>query len=418
MPITLRPHQQRALDAMQDNLCGQIIVPTGGGKTFIMVQDALRRMQNATKPMVITVIAPRILLANQLCDDFFQGLNGNVECVFGHVHSGETHFWSSTKPAKISQFVKLKDTNNVHIVLFTTYNSLRRLNEIGLKVDVAYFDEAHNSVRRDFFDEVAGLDAQNYYYFTATPRHSRKAWGRGMNNNMVYGEVIMNVPAPELVNNGSILPPTVVPYEIDIERQKGNNAAESDRHMLLNVIDDLDADQGQKVLVAAPSSKVMWGLLTKTPILHEMRSRGYDVLHITSKYGAYINDKKVNREVFFDTFNAWGKDPNRKFVIFHYSILSEGINVHGLTHTILLRNLQIVEMAQTIGRVIRLNKDDTADIQSGKIEAGNFAMYRKPTGFVTVPVFKNYGVHTIKRLQMIVDTIFVKGLPAISTNND
>ena len=43
-------------------------------------------------------------------------------------------------------------------------------------------------------------------YFTATPRVSRRH-NRGMNNAEVYGPIIENVPAPELINNGSIIPP-------------------------------------------------------------------------------------------------------------------------------------------------------------------------------------------------------------------
>jgi hypothetical protein len=204
-----------------------------------------------------------------------------------------------------------------------------------------------------------------------------------------------------------------VTHEVDFERQKGLSAASDDAQTLLDIIDDLDEHTGSKVLVAAPNSKVLWEAISKTALLDNLAERGYDVLHITSKYGAYVNRKKVNREQFFDTFNAWGKDPDRKFVIFHYSILSEGINVHGLTHTVLMRNLNVVEMAQTIGRVIRLNHEDAQDIATGKIPAGQFNLYRKPTGFVTVPVFKNYGKKTQARLDDLIQTIFVEGLPAI-----
>ena len=80
----------------------------------------------------------------------------------------------------------------------------------------------------------------------------------------------------------------------------------------------------------------------------------------------------------------------------------------------MLRQLDIIEMAQTIGRVIRMNRDDAADIAAGKLTAGNVSMYRKSTGYVTVPVFKNYGAPTIKRLQKIVNTVFVDGMPATS----
>ena len=122
-----------------------------------------------------------------------------------------------------------------------------------------------------------------------------------------------------------------------------------------------------------------------------------------------MNKTKVSREVFFDTLTQYGKDENKKFLLFHYSILSEGINVPGLTHCILLRNLPLIEMAQTIGRVIRLHIDDIKDIQSGKIPAGQCQLYRKSTGFVTVPVHKNHGGAVAKRLQRVVDAIFKEG---------
>ena len=58
---------------------GQIIVPTGGGKTFIMIQHA-KKLLNTTdmylnRPKHIVVVAPRILLAQQLCDNFMEQIN-------------------------------------------------------------------------------------------------------------------------------------------------------------------------------------------------------------------------------------------------------------------------------------------------------------------------------------------------------
>jgi hypothetical protein len=122
----------------------------------------------------------------------------------------------------------------------------------------------------------------------------------------------------------------------------------------------------------------------------------------------------VNREVFFDTLTAYGKDPSKKFVLFHYSILSEGINCPGLTQCILLRNLNIVEMAQTVGRVIRMSQTDIKAIQAGTLAPGDLANYTKAYGFVTVPTFGKRNAHTVKRLQSVVDAIFVKGVPPTS----
>ena len=64
-----------------------------------------------------------------------------------HVHSGETHFYSTTKPEKIKTWV---NNSTKHIIIFTTYHSLKRVVESDITIDTAYFDEAHNSVTRSF----------------------------------------------------------------------------------------------------------------------------------------------------------------------------------------------------------------------------------------------------------------------------
>ena len=410
MTITLRPHQQRALDAMATASKGQIIVPTGGGKTIIMIQDCIRQLNNSA---TIVVVAPRILLANQLCDEFMQFVDTKSVHVC-HAHSGETQYFSSTKPDKIALFNNTARAAGESCIIFTTYHSLPKVIDSGISIDCAYFDEAHNSVAKQFFIGTAATSmvADRCYFFTATPRISRRH-DRSMGNQDVYGGIICNVPAPELIEQGHILRPTVVPFETDFQRDK-KNAHDVDADTVIGVIDSLDEDKSAKILVAVPSSRILGNMVSKTTMLMQLQERGYDVMHVTSKFGAIINGVKVSREKFFDTLTAWGKEDGRKFVIFHYSILSEGINVPGLTHTVLLRNLNVVEMAQTIGRVIRLDKDDAARLKCGKMQACDWAMYNKPTGFVTVPVHKTYGAQVIKRLQNVVDAIFVKGIPPLS----
>ena len=401
--MKLRLHQSRVLDAMNQHKIGQIVIPTGGGKTLCMIMNLLQRfVQNPGQ--VAVVVAPRILLAEQLSAEFLEFItSANVM----HVHSGETHHYSSTKSDKIAEWVvNHADTNRI---IFTTYHSLGRVVDAGVDIDVAYFDEAHNSTQKKHFIATAAvsLSADSKYFFTATPKHHTNPGANGMNNFEIYGKIIETVRAQELIETGCIIPPQVDTYKVDITRDK-RTAAEADRNMIVDILDNIEHDN-PKVLVAAPSTKVMWNMLTNSDILKELEDRGYGILHITSKHGAYVNRTKVNREKFFDTLTEWGKDKSKKFVLLHYSILSEGINVPGLTHTILLRNLPVIEMAQTIGRVIRLDKRDAADIAAGKIPAGKLEMYRKRTGFVTVPVFTNYGKQTEKRLQAVVDTIFVKG---------
>jgi superfamily II DNA or RNA helicase len=380
---------------------------TGGGKTPTMIFDAIREFSDSV-PQTIVVVAPRIMLAEQLSAEFLEHItNASVM----HVNSGETHHYSTTNPSKIFAW-------NYHVkghkLIFTTYHSLIQIQRSGIDVNTIYFDEAHNSVQRNFFEPTKhfSIRAQRCYFFTATPKHSTVASKPGMNDGSVYGQVICQVSAPELVNGGYILPPQVQVHSMNVHRDK-EFAAERDCMTLLDTI--LNEDNMQKVLVAAPNTKVLMRMFAETEFMTEVQSHGYDVLWITAKYGAFINNQKVGREVFFDTLTKWGKDSEKKFIILHYSILSEGINCPGLTSCVLMRNMDYIAMAQTIGRVIRLHTEDARRLSEGSLIPGQLKNYHKAYGFVHVPVYSNTGITTAKKLQAVVDTIFVQGEPAIST---
>ena len=380
--ITLRPHQQDALEAMLKHDKGQVIIPTGGGKTICMINDAKRQF-DCVGSTTIVVVAPRILLAEQLCKEFLEIIDN---AAVYHVHSGDTEHFSSTKPALIKNWHRQAYRNQL---IFTTYHSLHKVQEAGIKVDTIYFDEAHNSVQRNFFPATEHFSAESdrCYFFTATPKHSLTVFKPGMNDGAVYGQVICNVPAPKLVEQGFILPPKVVVKELPQGDQK-----QSDSKNLLDTIDDNDVD---KILIAARSTKQIVDLISKSNFCAELQVRGYNWMLITSKAGAIINGKKVSREEFFKILNQWGEDDTR-FVIMHHSILSEGINVKGLEAVLFMRNMDYIGISQSIGRVIRLGGA------------------QKTFGLVCVPVADKVGIGTARSVQAVVDTVFQQGEPAIS----
>ena len=151
--MPLRPHQIDALDAMANHSKGQVIVPTGGGKTMCMIEDA-KRVFRTQEVSTIVVVAPRILLAEQLCSEFLETGEFNDVRVM-HVHSGETEHFSSTKVDDIRYHNFLCYESNQ--LIFTTYHSLHRVQESNIVVDTIYFDEAHNSVQRNFIQSCAGF---------------------------------------------------------------------------------------------------------------------------------------------------------------------------------------------------------------------------------------------------------------------
>ena len=383
--MQLRPHQQIGLDALAKYNKGQVIVPTGGGKTLIAIMDAVRRFDSGFKTIV--VVAPRILLADQLSSEFLEHIT-NASVL--HVHSGKTHHYSSTNSHKI----RVWNNNTIgRRIIFTTYHSLHRIQESDIAVDTIYFDEAHNSVQKNFIEPVEhfSMYADRCYFFTATPKHSLTPHKAGMNDEDIFGQVICNVPAPKLVEEGYILPPKVVVKKIDAIDDSRFKYEHECEHVL-STIDDHNTD---KILICAKSTKQITQLVSLTDFVDQLSTRGYSYMYITSKTGAIINGKKVSREEFFNVLNAWGKGDER-FVVLHHSILSEGINVKGLETVLFLRNMDYIGISQTIGRVIRTGKKE------------------KTYGLICVPVCGKVGISTAKKVEAVVCTVFEKGEPAVS----
>ena len=377
----LRNHQNTVIDILSKNRKGQVIVPTGGGKTMCMIEDA--KKVSGT----VVVVAPRILLAEQLSSEFLEILD-NVSVM--HVHSGETTHFSSTKASDVYMW-------DLHTrgdkIIFTTYHSLHRIQESHIHVDTIYFDEAHNGIQKNFIEAVEwfSICASRCYFFTATPKHSNTPMKVGMNDWDIFGEVLINVPAPQLVDEGHILPPKVIIKDIDVV-DDSRFSYEKDCDHILDTIDDIDVD---KVLICARSTKQIVNLISLSDFAYGLTKREYNWLYITAKTGAVINGKKVDRETFFNTLNTWGKGSER-FVVLHHSILSEGINVSGLEAALFLRSMDYVGISQTIGRVIR--KGDES----------------KTYGLVVVPCYDKVGITTSRKVNAVVDTVFNQGQPAIS----
>ena len=373
---------------MWDNNKGQVIIPTGGGKTICMIDDVMTNIEMINHGQTFVVVAPRILLAEQLCKEFLELIDTTHTHVM-HVHSGETSHFSTTKAEKINLFVNTARTAGENVIIFTTYHSLHRVQEADIEVNTIYFDEAHNSVQRNFFPatEHFAADSDRCYFFTATPKHSVTIFKPGMNDSAVYGQVICNVPAPQLVEEGYILPPKVV-----VKQLPQGDFKLTDSENLLETIDDNSLN---KILVAARSTKQIVRLVSQSDFCLQLQQRGYNWMYITSKTGAIINGKKVSRDQFFKILNQWGQDDTR-FVIMHHSILSEGINVKGLEAVLFMRNMDYIGISQSIGRVIRLGGAE------------------KTFGLVCVPVYDKVGISTARSVQAVVDTVFEQGEPAIS----
>lgn len=378
------------------------VAPTSAGKSIMIFANAQRQFQENSNSTIL-IVSPKILLTQQLSEEF-EHFIPNVNII--HVHSGDT------KHTRIVDFLELAyhwETLSGPKAIFTTYHSLHKIVQAELDIDVTYLDEAHHAVNRHFFDSVQKLSqsSNKFYSLTATPKFSQTASRPGNNDSEVFGGKVFNVKAPDLIQDGSILAPKTSVVEISAVRNK-ENAAERDFYTLCDTI--LNEEDMNKVLVVAPSTKVLHKTLYSTSLISELQNNGYEILWITSKYGAFVNGKRVCRSNFLDTLSKYGEDKNKKFVVFHIGILTEGISVPGIQTCIFMRNQNYISTVQSIGRCIRVSSEDSDRIKSGELSPGDFDNYVKPFGKVVIPVYNNrVGIATAQRVQNVVNEIFVKG---------
>jgi len=393
--MKLRPHQERIVESMTTNPKGQVIVPTGGGKTLCMIKDAQREFNSCSwdvflkKPQrkTIVVVSPRILLTQQHCEEFdeFMGLNPMLQSQVLHVHSGDTHHYSTTSSSAIKQWEA--DNYRYNKLIFTTYHSLHRIQEAKINVDSIYFDEAHNSVQRHFFPAVefySSMDNVRCYFFTATPKYNKSVCTPSMDDEEIYGKEIERISARELIKSGYILPPLLVTKELQMTESGRTPVAKECEHLLATIDEYRGLD---KILICARRTTQIVNLVEDTNFCNQLQMRGYNWMYITAKTGAFINGREVDRETFFNTLSAWGKEDDKRFIVLHHSILSEGINVPGLEAALFMRNMNTIAISQTIGRVIRTDNKD------------------KKFGLVVVPIYDKVGISTAKNVTAVVDTI-------------
>ena len=113
-----------------------------------MIEDATEHLKGLTAKTIV-VVAPRILLAEQLSSEFLEVIREKYHHIqVMHVHSGETKHFSTTKVDMIQKWMNFCWGNKI---IFTTYHSLHRLVEADVVVDsfsifiIPYFVEPNVS---------------------------------------------------------------------------------------------------------------------------------------------------------------------------------------------------------------------------------------------------------------------------------
>jgi predicted helicase len=369
----LRPHQQQMSNAMSIHNKGIITCPTGGGKTFVFVNDC-RRFLGSTN--VVVVVAPQLLLSQQLFNEFDKHLS-DIDFIYRQISSeGKTYqrdrknlkFRISVNPQSPTTVVKdIQDTYRIAqkvkkpLILFSTYDSLNRIVSSGIPIDSVYYDEAHNATSLENFNAVKRLSAhsKHNYFFTATPKYtaSRSPESSGMDNKSVYGDFIFNVSFKELVQTGVIVRPWIHLLKSTANTDKMLEVSVN-MQTIQEVVEHYEIEhsdtKSHKILFCTQGTKSINDLIN-SELIEWANAKGYKVLSIDSENGGFVNgETKVSKSKFIKTLNELGEDLNEKLIVLHYSMLGEGIDIKAFTGVVFFRqSMSSIFTTQSVGRVIR-----------------------------------------------------------------
>lgn len=371
--LTLYEHQSEAFEIAKQRITespndarGRVVIPTGGGKTLLEATILDYVIHNNSSTGIHLVLAPRIMLGNQLLSEFkgFLGHTGFRAVAF---HSGEHTAedgvpWkeeATTSPDKVLEVYENAQKLGQELVVFSTYHSCGKLKNILFDTIIA--DESQYCTAEGFNKSFSSLQGRVRVACTATERHTASNNGFGLNNEDLFGSLWYYIAPSKLIERGLIVPPRL--HILHAE-------AEEEHTSIVHQVKEIADAQVGLTTETLEFSKILFAMAGTADVkviednVKELRKEfpEHDIFTITSKSGAIINGKAVKRADFMEILKNC-----ENALIFHYDILSEGIDVDGITGVGIMRNMGLAKLLQTIGRAVRLYKPDPSKKQQAWI---------------------------------------------------
>lgn len=416
----LYDYQVEAVETTNKNDTGIISIFTGGGKTMIassIIATDIINNKNQYKLYVVNL--PRILLSFQLLKDVYTFLNkNNIESRYMFVHSGGkvnekemeeirlnaenplpySDIESTIKVEVIQQMMNKAKSQNLPLIIFSTYNSADKIEIARVKtnseISIIVNDEAHYLVQEQFHDILHILKSKRNYFFTATMSFTPSDKGRGMNNKELYGELLYKKTPLDAILMGKMVRPrlhivtTDGVYNTDDYNKSLNKIIYNSFIQHQDVL--IKTNQSPKLLITTKGTQDIRGFINPqnpSKYYKKLREDNVNIYVISSvnEIGARINNIPVNRTDFLKQLKSDGENPYTKMIVLHYDILAEGIDVSGFTGIMPLRTLSKSKFLQTYGRCARLDKIDRINIDNGAINVDDLSHFRKPYSYVIIP---------------------------------
>jgi superfamily II DNA or RNA helicase len=425
-------YQKEAFDAVNNNTKGIIVMPTGTGKTRIQAGVIANDILKNPGFRIYVINAPRIMLSYQLLEEVFKfNINNNIDARYMAVHSGRleqkdldiyrsqhsefdySQINSTTSPIVVNEMIEKAKKAQQPIIFFSTYNSAIRIeqgrnNEI---INIILNDEAHYLVQERFNTDFNEMECERKYFFTATTKETPSDKGLGMNNVDFYGEKIYVMTPLEAIRLGKIVRPRV--HVVSTKGDKTMSQDDVDKNLGKLVISSFYEHSKQlknglkpKMLIAASGLNDMKRLIKAKEIIQFVDKGGkFYAVASDQDVNNYINGEKVARREFLKQLQIDGANPNQELIVIHYDILTEGIDVPGLTGVLFLRDMKKSKFIQTFGRVARLYKTDRTLIENKQITPDELNKMNKPYAWIIIPAVKTEDTDKISNLESLINEL-------------
>lgn len=441
-----RPHQVAALNSIKGTTQGQIIIPTGTGKTRIQthihVEDMLEKSEAKVKGVYV-IGAHRLLLCAQLMDNLRDlciqcGIPVNVLYIGSARHDDkpiyERYFaqginqdtFESTFTTSMDDIIDFHNktrSQERHLIVVSTYHSFDRLKAIP-EIDICTYDEAHTTIAEDFseniFETVKPLIKRNYF-FTATRRVRGNQFG--MNDKEKYGDILCAIPPREMIEAGEVVMPRL--HIMSLDHPDKETVSDDNEAMLVRTViegftehkEKLKQDSaypdavGAKLLVSCKGSDELKMVQDNFVFKDWCRDNNVKVFSFSSRFGNYEDfEEEQNRSKIYESLRHLKDTEDAIFL--HIDILTEGIDLPSITAVMLLRHLNTSKLIQTLGRALRLLSLDRSKLYGGIIQPHERNKYAKPYAYVLLPMhFETLNASSLEMKVMLRRIISEYGVP-------
>ena len=449
-----RQHQKESCDALVGETIGQIIIPTGTGKTRIQVDTHIGDMiqkTNRNEKGVYVIGAHRLLLCRQLLNDLLDeasksGLLFDILFVGSsvvdetaiHTQYDRDHtncnVSYTTSGYEVEQIAK---STKQHLLIVSTYQSFNRLNKIPL-IDICTYDEAHTLTRDEFAENVSEVKAniKRNFFFTAT----RKVRGEddGMNDEEFFGKILHSEAPRTMIDRGEIVAPKIHRIEAVRDEQGVRN-----RNIPMDIkviIEGFQAHRakikessanpdmlGAKLLITTTGNDQLFNIHKSEEFQSFCAENNIKVIAFSSSddidRGYFLNFSQCNRNKAFehmspykeptdnDKGNPSGLKDEEDAILFHIEILTEGIDLPSITGVMPFRALEKGKLFQTLGRASRLLKADRTALYAGDIQPNELSKFIKPNSWLLLPYYSSVESNNEEMESTIITIMVEYGIP-------